>query len=196
MMRLWMAMLVTAAAPAWVFAAEAEGHGGGSANPFAGDLGNALWTLIIFVLVLVVLGKFAWGPILQALQKREDFIHESLREAQQARDDAQTMRAELEATIKTAQAEATAIVDEGRRDAEVLRRKLEAQAKTEADALMERARREIALATDAAVKELYTLSATLATEVAGRVIAKELNPADHERLISESIEEITRLSRN
>ena len=57
-------------------------------SPFAGNLGNAIWTLLIFVVVVVVLGKFAWGPVLSLLRDREDFILRSLSDAKRDRDDA------------------------------------------------------------------------------------------------------------
>jgi len=164
--------------------------GEGKSNPFAGDIGNALWTLVVFVLVVAVLGKFAWKPILGALQKREDFIRDSLAQAKQDREDAERRLKEYTEKVLAARAEATAIVDEGRRDAEVVKRRIEDEAKSEAKAILERGKREIAIATDTAVKELYTLGAKLATEVAGRILRKELNPREHERLIAESIEEL------
>lgn len=173
-------------------AAAAEEHGGG-VSPFAGDIGNALWTLIIFVLVVFVLGKFAWGPILRALQKREDFIRDSLERAKKDREESEARLKEYSDKLVAARAEATAIVDEGRRDGEVLKRKIEENAKAEATATIERAKREIDLATATAVNELYTLSAKLATDVASRIIRKELDDKEHERLITESLEELQRL---
>jgi len=165
---------------------------GGGEQPtlFTGDLGNILWSLATFVAVLVVLGKFAWKPILGALQKREDFIRDSLAQAKQDREDAERRLKEYTEKVLAARAEATAIVDEGRRDAEVVKRGIEDEAKSEAKAILERGKREIAIATDTAVKELYTLGAKLATEVAGRILRRELNPREHERLIAESIEEL------
>lgn len=168
----------------------------GGANPFAGDVGNAIWTLVIFVLVLVVLGKFAWGPILGALQKREDFIRDSLEQAKHDRDEAAKQLADYEKRLANAKAEASAIVEEGRRDAEVLKGKIEASAKAEADAMVERAKREIGIATDTARKELYDLTARLATGVASRILNEELDAGKHERLIAESIEEIEKARRN
>jgi len=164
--------------------------GGDSPSLFTGDLGNVFWTLITFVAVLVVLGKFAWGPILGALQKREDFIRDSLAKAKSDRDEAQKVLKEYSDRINSARTEATAIVEEGRRDADVLKRQIEEHAKQEAQATLERAKREIGIARDTAVKELYTLSARLATDMAGRIIRRELNAQEHERIISESIEEI------
>ncbi len=76
--------LMAAAVPAMA-AEAAEGHAEGPPNLFAGDLGNVVWTVAIFVLVLVVLGKFAWGPLLNALQARESFIHDALARAKRDR---------------------------------------------------------------------------------------------------------------
>lgn len=184
---------VVLAAPIVALGAEGEA----SPNLFTGDLGNVFWSLLTFVAVLVVLGKFAWRPILAALQKREDFIRESLAQAKREREDAERKLKEYTTQIEAARAEASAIVDEGRRDAEVLKRKLEETAKSEAQATIERARREIGIAKETAVKELYGLSAKLATEMASRIIRKELNPREHERLISEAIDDLEKLeSRN
>jgi len=168
----------------------AQEHGGeheAANNPFAGDIGNALWTLVIFGLVVVVLGKFAWGPLLRGLQAREEFIRESLEKARIERETAEIRLREYEERLATARAEATAIVEEGRRDADAVKRRIEEDAKREADKAIERAKREIQIATDTATKELYTLSARLATDLAAKVIGRELNPRDHERLIAEAI---------
>ena len=177
-------------------------HGGDGAAShaeptiFTGDLGNIIWSLVTFLIVLVVLGKFAWGPILGVLQKREDFIRDSLEQAKRDRDDAAAQLASYEKKQADSKAEASAIVEEGRRDAEVLKRKIEADAKAEADAAVERAKREIGLATDTARRELYDLAAKLATDVASQIINEELDPSKHERLIAESIEQIEKARRN
>jgi F-type H+-transporting ATPase subunit b len=181
-----LAVLMTLALP--VLAAEGE-----KAEPslLAGDVGNVIWTVLIFVLVLVVLGKFAWGPILGTLQARESFIHEALAKAKADRDAAEERLKQYEERLAGARAEATAIVEEGRRDAEVVKRKIEAAAKGEADKMIDRARREIQIATDTATRELYDLSARLATDMAARVIGRELSAQDHERLIAEAIDGIS-----
>jgi F-type H+-transporting ATPase subunit b len=165
---------------------------GGASNPFAGDIGNALWTLVIFGLVLFVLGKFAWGPILKGLQSREDFIRESLEKAERDRKEAEARLKEYMDKINAARTEATAIVDEGRRDAEAVKHRIEAEARAEAEKAVERGRHEIEIATQTAVKELYTTSAKLATELAGRILGREINPQDHERLIADAIAELGR----
>lgn len=182
-----MILVVSLALAAPALAAETE-HGGGANNPFAGDFGNALWTLVIFGLVVFVLGKFAWGPILSTLQARETFIRESLESAKRDRDEAESRLREYEERLAQARAEATAIVDEGRRDASAVKHRIEEDARAEADKMIERARREIQIATETATKELYQLSARLATDMAGKVIGRELTAQDHERLIAESLD--------
>lgn len=191
MKRLIIALTALAAAPA--FAAE---HGEGSPNVFSGDVGNALWTVVIFLLVVFVLGKYAWGPILKALQAREDFIRESLEKAKRDRDQAEARLKEYEARLASARAEATALVEEGRRDAEAVKRTIEAQTRAEADKMLARAKHEIQLATDTATKDLYTLSARLATDMATKILGREISAQDHERLISESLASLDAAPRN
>ena len=178
-------------------AATAMGSEGGERpSLFTGDLGNIFWTLLTFAAVIFVLGKFAWRPILDALQRREDFIRDSLEQAKRDRAEAEVRLKEYTDKIEAARADATAIVDEGRRDAEVLKRSIEEDARGEAVVIMARAKREIEIATNTAVKELYSLSSTLATEVASRLIQKELDEKQHERLIQDSIEELSNAYRN
>lgn len=189
-----LAAFAALAAPAAALAATAAGAAEAAPeagnNVFAGDVGYAIWTVLIFVLVLVVLGKYAWGPLLTGLQQREAFIREALETARRDREQAEQRLREYEEKLAASRAEATAIIEEGRRDAEAVKRRIEEQAKQESDKMIERARREIAAATAEAARQLYAQAARLATELAARVIGRELDPKDHERLIAESIEEI------
>jgi F-type H+-transporting ATPase subunit b len=178
-------------APAAIAAAAPAESPEAASNVFAGDIGNALWTVVIFVLVLVVLGKFAWGPLLAGLQSREAYIRESLETARRDRTDAEARLREYEEKLAASRAEATAIIEEGRRDAEAVKRKIEEHAKQESAKMIERARREIEAAATEATRQLYALSAHLATELASRIIGRELDPQDHERLIAESIADIS-----
>ena len=169
---------------------------GADENIFAGDLGNMVWTVLIFGAVVFVLGKFAWGPLLASLQEREGFIRDSLEKAKVDRESAEARLKEYSDKLDEARAEASAIVEEGRRDADVVRARIEEDARAEADKMLERAKREIDIATQTAVKELYTTSAGLATDMASRIIKRELGPQDHDRLIAESLEELERLKAN
>jgi F-type H+-transporting ATPase subunit b len=169
---------------------------GGEENIFSGNLGNAVWTLVIFGVVLFVLGKYAWGPLLDTLQKREQFIHDSLAEAKQAHDEAKAQLAEYTEKLHQARGEATEIVEEGRRDAEVVKARIEEEARDESRKMLDRAKREIELAKQTAIKELYTSSATLATEMASRILRKELSAAEREKLVQRSLDELDQLDTN
>jgi F-type H+-transporting ATPase subunit b len=175
-------MLALSAAP--LLASEEGGQGG----PFEGNIGNALWTLVIFGLVVLVLGRFAWKPILGGLQQREDFIRASLTQAKADREAAEARLKEYSDKLVSARAEATAIVEEARRDSEALKRRFQEETQEEANRTIERARREIKIAQETAVKELYVLTARLTTDVAGKILEREINPADHDRLIRDSIQ--------
>ncbi|RMF76310.1 MAG: ATP synthase F0 subunit B [Planctomycetota bacterium] len=172
-------------------APDAHGDGGGHAasepDPFAGGIGNAVLTLLIFGAVVLILGKKAWPPLMQTLEQREHAIRGALEEARREREEAEKLLAKYQEQIDHARQEATAIVEEGRRDADVVRRRIQDEARAEAAEMIERAKREIQLATDAAIKELYDRTADLAVEVAGAIIRKELKADDHQALVRESL---------
>jgi len=165
-------------------------EGGEPGGVFAGDVGNVLWTLVIFGAVVFVLGKFAWKPILNGLQAREAFIRDSLEEARRDRATAEERLKEYEERLNAARSEATAIVEEARRDADVVKRRIEDEANAEAGRIVERAKREIGIAKETAVKDLYSLSAKLTADVASKILAREITPQDHDRLIRESIDRL------
>ena len=188
-----LSITVTALAVLWVLPALASPSGdeeSGGYNIFAGDIGNVVWTLLIFGLLLLVLYRFAWGPLLDTLQQREGFIRESLESAKADRDAAEERLKEYEARLTKARAEATEIVEEGRRDAEVLRHRIEKEARAETEKMIDRAHREIGIARETAVKELYEVSGRLATEIAGKIVGRELDRSQHEGLIRDSIAEM------
>jgi F-type H+-transporting ATPase subunit b len=163
---------------------------GDSGNVFAGDIGNAVWTIVIFLLLVVVLGKYAWGPILGGLQKREAFIREALEKAKQDRDDAEARLKEYEERLAAARGEATAIIEAGRRDALALAHSIQEQGRKESELALARMRHEIELAKLAATQELFGKSADLAVQLASRILERELKANDYEKLIGDSIREI------
>jgi len=165
-------------------------------NPFAGGLGNAILTLVILGTVVVILGRKAWPVLLNALDEREHAIRGALEEAKVEREKAEALLAEYQAKIDKSREEATAIVEEGRRDAGAVKQRIQEETRREIDESKERAKREIQLATDAAIKELYDRTAQLSVEVARGIISKELNPADHQQLVSESLERMRSAARN
>jgi len=175
-------------------AVSAAGGGEGGNPMFIGDLANAFWTLVVFGLVFFVLAKFAWGPLMNGLQKREAFIRDSLTNAKVEREKAEQMMAEYTAKLEAAGDKAGEIVEEARRDAEVTGKRIVAEAKAEAEAAADRAKKDIELARNDAVKRMHDDAIELATAVASKLIQKELNASDHQALIDESLSELNRMN--
>jgi F-type H+-transporting ATPase subunit b len=148
----------------------------------------AVWSLVVFLLLLAILYKFAWGPIAEGLDKRERRIAENIEAAERAGEEARRTMAEYQAKLASAADEVRAMLDEARRDAENTKQEIVAEARTAAAAEHDRQMREIRTATDSALKQLAENSATLATELAGKIIRQKLNPQDHQKLIREAVE--------
>jgi F-type H+-transporting ATPase subunit b len=162
----------------------------GGISPFAGNVGNAIWTLAIFLLVVFVLGKFAWGPLLSMLQEREQFIHKSLADAKREREEAEATLREYGVRLQAARAEANGILDEARKDAERLREELRARARTEADTMIQNAERQIGLQTQRALQEIRREAVDLSVAIASKIIQKNLTKEDNERLIAEALKQV------
>lgn len=159
-------------------------------SPFAGNVGNAIWTLAIFLLVLVVLGKFAWTPMLAMLQEREQFIHRSLADAKREREEAEATLKEYAARLQAARAEATDILEQARRDSERLREELRQRARTEADTMIKNAERQIGLQTQRALQDIRREAVDLSVAIASKVIQRNLTKEDNERLIDEALKQV------
>jgi F-type H+-transporting ATPase subunit b len=165
-------------------------------SPFAGNVGNAVWTLVIFLIVVIVLGKFAWGPLLSLLKQREDFIHKSLSDAKRDRDDAEARLREYGARLQSAQAEAVSIIDEARRDAERLRQELRERARSQADTMIKNAERQIDLQTTRAVQQLRQEAVDLSVMIASKILERNISKEDNEKLIADALRQIESASRS
>lgn len=152
---------------------------------FKADL--AIWTFVVFAILFAVLYKFAWGPISEALDKREHGIAENIAVAERANTEGKRLLGEYEAKMAKCQDEVRAILDEARRDAEHTQQEILAKARAEAEAEVVRGRREIEIAANAALVELATASSNLAVELAGKVLRAQVLASDHSRLIDEAL---------
>lgn len=168
---------------------EHAGHGGGhgNADPLSFDPDLAICTLIVFLVLLGVLRKFAWGPIVSGLERREKMISDHIAAAEQSHADAQRLLADYEAKVAKAHEEVRAILDEARRDAEHTQQDILAKAKADADAELARAKREIETATDQALITLAESAANQAVDLAGKILGAKLNPAEHISLIDKAL---------
>jgi F-type H+-transporting ATPase subunit b len=151
------------------------------------DPGLFIWTIVTFLVLLALLTKFAWKPLLTALQARQDRIAQSLDEAQRAREEMERLRRESAEIIRQAHVEAGSIVSSIRADAERLREETKQKARAEAAAILAAAERQIQAealrARDAVRREAVELSVAIASKLLRRNISVE----DNRVLIDEMI---------
>jgi F-type H+-transporting ATPase subunit b len=176
------------AAPAAHGAADA--HAPAQPNILEPQAPLAIWTVAVFVVLLLILGKFAWKPLLKALHDREEHMEHCLLEAEKARNDAERMMAENQRNLAKAADQVRALLDEAKQGAEVVAASIVQKAQAEADASRERAEREIGNARDQALTEIFSKTAELAVSVAGRVLSRDLTDADQHRLIEAAMLEL------
>jgi F-type H+-transporting ATPase subunit b len=133
------------------------------------------------------LWKFAWGPIVAALERREEMVANHIREAERNHEEAKLLLAEYERKLSDAANEVRELMEEARRDAEHTKQEILAEAKTAAEAEKARALRDIDLAADSAIESLRGRSVELAVELAGKIVQAQLSKDDHARLITEAM---------
>ncbi len=180
----------TADHPAPGHEAGAGEHGGGDGNILELRLPLAVSTVIVFLGLLLVLWRFAWGPLSKALDEREHHQEETLRQAEHARSESERMLAEHRALMAQANDQVRAILEEARHDADRTANDIVQKAHSEAEANRQRAERDIAQARDQALTEIWTRTADLAVNVAGKVLAREIGPDEQRRLAEVAINEL------
>ena len=154
------------------------------------DLG--IWTVVVFLVLLFVLKKYAWKPMLEGLDKREREIHAAVEESRKAREEAQALHQQLEAERIKGAEQVRAMLDEARRDAERLRDQRKAEAEAEIQAERDRLRRELATARDQVLKETLDTTAQLATMVAAKAIRRQLTADIQRDLVDEALGDMKR----
>jgi len=167
--------------------AQAAEGGGGSLIEINWTLGVQL---ISFLLLLAVLYKFMYRPLIGALEGRRAAIQQQLAEAQAAREEAQRVLTAMEERIRAAQADAQALRERALREAGELRERLGAEARQEARRLVEAAQAQVAQEIRRARAELRAEVGALATQIAERLVRKSLNDEDHQRLVREALARI------
>jgi len=153
--------------------------------------GLIFWTAVTFVLLLVILRRFAWEPILGALEAREEAIQRTIDEAERLQAEAERVLEEHQAKLAEAREEGNRILDEARRAGERMKSDIVEDAREEADQVVARARRQIELETEQALENLRDRAADLALHAAEKVVERSLSDADHRRFAEEAIEELS-----
>ena len=154
------------------------------------DPGLFIWTIVTFLVLLALLAKFAWRPLLQALENRQQSIIKSLDDAKKAQQELERLHAESAEMIRQSRVEAEAIVARSRGDAERLREEMKQKARMEADGIVKAAQRQIQLETSRALQQIRREAVDLSVMIASKLIRRNLTKEDNERLIAEALEQI------
>jgi F-type H+-transporting ATPase subunit b len=154
------------------------------------DPGLYIWTILTFLVLLGVLAKFAWTPLLRALEARRQGIADALQGADRAREEFERLRREAAELTNQARVEASAIIAASRSDSERLRVELKADARKEAAAVIAAAERQIQLESARAREQLRGEVVELSVQIASKLVRRHLTRADNEALIEEVLKQV------
>ncbi len=154
------------------------------------DPGLFIWTILTFLVLLYLLRKFAWKPLLSALDDRQEVIRKSLEDAEKAKGELERVALESKQIIAQAKAEAQSIVKRSRSEAEILRAELKQNARTEADSILRESERQIHLETAKALSKLRHDVIELSLLIASKLIKRHVSKEDNDSFIEESLRQI------
>lgn len=155
------------------------------------ESGLIFWTFVTFLFLLGILGKFAWGPILGALEAREQAIQKTIDDAERLQSEAQALLEEHEKRLAEARDEGSRLVDAARQAGERMRTDVLDKAREEAEQVLARAHRQMELETEQALQTIRAQVAGLAVRAAEKVIERALTEDDHRRFADEAIAELS-----
>jgi F-type H+-transporting ATPase subunit b len=150
---------------------------------FSGTLADSLWTVITFLVLLAVLGKFAWKPLLKGLKVREEHIRDEISSAEKARQQAEKL-------IDDYKQKGHQIIEEATKNAQESQRELMEEAQQETTLIRQRARDDIQHALTYASEHLWDQAADMIEQVGKEVLGRAVNSDDNKRLIHEAVEKI------
>ena len=154
------------------------------------DPGLYIWTIVTFLVLVALLARYAWRPLLEALASRQAAISKSLEDAQQAKVELERLRTESAKILAQARSEAEAIMSSTRSDAERFREELKDKARAEAASLVKNAEHQIELETSRALQQIRHEAVDLSVAIASKVLQRNVSKEDNERLIEETFREL------
>jgi F-type H+-transporting ATPase subunit b len=154
------------------------------------DPGLYIWTIATFLILLVLLAKYAWGPLLAALERRQDAIRKSLDDAQQAKQELERLHVESRKILAEARVQADTILSQTRSDASRLRDELKQKAQGEAAGVVKNAERQIEMETARALQQIRNEAVDLSIAIASKLLERNVSKEDNERLIEETFKQI------
>lgn len=166
-------------------------QGGEGGRLYDMNTGLSVWTLIVFAALVFILGKYAWGPILGAVEAREKGIQEALDEAAARNAEATRILAEHKKQLADARRQASELIAEGKAAGEELRKEIEEKARSEAQSIVERARGEIERERDQAIEMLRRESVELALAAASRLMQERLDQDKDRELVERYLADVS-----
>ena len=154
------------------------------------DPGLYIWTILVFLILLALLAKFAWKPLLEALDNRQQSIRQALDDARRAKQELQGIHAESAKLLAQARSEAAEIVSRSRSDADRFREEMKEKARAEANAMLRNAERQIELETTRAVQQIREEAVDLSVGIASKILQRNVSREDNERLIAETFKQL------
>ncbi len=154
------------------------------------DPGLFFWTIAVFLVLLFLLKKFAWGPLLAALEERQAGIRKSLDDADKAKRELAEVQTTASALVGRARTEAEAILSEARADGARIRQELRDVAQKEAEAITRNAQQQIQLERDRALSQLREQAVELSVMIASKLIRRNLTREDNAALIDEALQQV------
>ena len=169
----------------------AGGDGGGSwiNDWLMPNTGLTLWTIVTFLVLLVVLRWKAWGPLMDALDARSKQIEESLSKAEKVTAEAEQQAAKNEEILQAARKEAQEIVAQAREAGDKLKHKMETDGKEQYDGMLEKAKEQIDMEKQKALNEIKTTVVDIALKASEKVIKRNLSDEDNKKLVEQTVEE-------
>ena len=154
------------------------------------DPGLFFWTIAVFLVLLYLLRRFAWGPLLAALEERQAGIRKSLDDADRARKELEQVQQQSEKIVARARADADAIIAEARADGAKLREELRAQAQQQAQGIAENAEQQIQQERDRALQQIRREAVDLSLMIASKLLRRNLTEADNTALIDDALKQV------
>ena len=154
------------------------------------DPGLFIWTILTFLVLVTLLARFAWRPLLRALEERQATIAKSLDDAQRAKQELERLQQESARIIAGARVEAEAIVSRSRADAEALREELKQKSRAEAATIVKNAERQIQFETARAVQQIRHEAIELSVAIAAKILQRHVSKEDNEVLIEEALKQV------
>ena len=159
------------------------------------DPGLYIWTIATFLILLALLAKFAWRPLMQTLEQRQESIRRSLDDARKAQEELQRLHGESARILAEARAEADAILSRTREDANRFRDELKTKAQAEAANVVKNAERQIELETARALQQIRAEAVDLSVAIASKILQRNVSREDNQRLIEETFRQIEQTQR-